>query len=70
MRKVLISLLCIAGVAAFTACGPKGGKKAKAEDGEVNLEKVAENIMQETFNGEKNTPEAADFAVIVKAASK
>jgi hypothetical protein len=61
MRKVLISLLCIAGVAAFTACGPKGGKKAKAEDGEVNLEKVAENIVQETFNGEKNTPEAADF---------
>ncbi len=61
MRKVLMTLLCIA---AITACGPKGGKKAAAGnegEGKVNLEKVAENIAKDTFNGEKNTAEAASF---------
>ena len=61
MRKVLMTLLCIA---AITACGPKGGKKAAAGnegEGEGNLEKVAENIAKDTFNGEKNTAEAASF---------
>ena len=56
-----MTFLCIAGVVAFTACGPKGGKKAAAENGEVDLEKVAENIANETFNGEKNTADAASF---------
>ena len=61
MRKVLMTLLCIAGIAAMTACGPKGGKKKVAEGGDVDLGKVAENIAKDTFNGEKNTAEAAAF---------
>ena len=61
MRKVLMALLCIAAIA---ACGPKGGKKAAVEvdsDGKIDAGKVAENIMKDTFDGEKNTPEAAAF---------
>ena len=58
MRKVLMTLLCIAAV---TACGPKGGKKAAEGDGKVDLGKVAENIVNDTFNGEKNTADAAAF---------
>lgn len=58
MRKVLIILLCAAAVA---ACGPKGGKKAAGDGDKVDLGKVAENIVNDTFNGEKNTAEAAAF---------
>jgi predicted small lipoprotein YifL len=66
MRKILMTLLCVASVAAFTACGPKGGKKAADGNGEAgaadaNAEQVAEKIMNDTFNGEKNTAEAAGF---------
>ena len=57
MRKLFISLLC---VAAVVACGPKGGKKADG-DGKADAGKVAENIIKDTFNGEKNTAEAASF---------
>ena len=59
MRKVLFLLSCAAAVAAFSACGNKG-KKA-ADPGEVNTGKVVENIMNDTFNGEKNTSEAVSF---------
>ena len=61
MKKILITLLCAASVFAFTACGNKGGRKAASEDGDVDLGKVVENIENATFNGEKNTQEAAAF---------
>ena len=59
MKKILITLLCAASVFAFTACGNKGGKKAASD--EVDLDKVVENLENATFNGEKNTKEAAAF---------
>lgn len=55
-----MTILCIASVAAFTACGPKGGKKA-AGDEKVDAGKVAEQIVNDTFSGEKNTVDAAKF---------
>ncbi len=61
MRKLFILFLCAAGIFAFTACGNKAGKKAASDDGEVDLGKVVENIENATFNGEKNTKEAAAF---------
>ncbi len=61
MRKLFILFLCTASVFAFTACGNKAGKKAASDDGEVDLGKVVENIEKATFDGEKNTKEAAAF---------
>ena len=41
-------------------CGGNSNKKAK-KDGEVDLNKVAENIIKEKFEGESYSKEAADF---------
>ena len=62
MKKFAFALLCVAALA-VAACGPKGGKKAESGDGDdkVDLGKVAENIMKDTFDGEKNTKEAVTF---------
>ena len=61
MKKFAFALLCVAALA-VAACGPKSGKKAESgDDGKVDLDKVAENIMKDTFDGEKNTKEAAAF---------
>lgn len=61
MKKILITLLCAFSVFAFTACGGKGGKKAANNDGEIDLGKVVENLEKDTFDGDKNTQEAAAF---------
>ncbi|MBO4768275.1 MAG: hypothetical protein J5495_01955 [Bacteroidales bacterium] len=58
MRKVLLTIICIATVAALSSCGGKG---KKADKGEVDLDKVVENIEKATFDGDKNTKEAAAF---------
>lgn len=60
MKKFTLLLMCIAAIT-FVACGPKGSKKAASEDGEIDLDKVVENITKDTFDGEKNTKEAAAF---------
>jgi len=59
MRKLFLFTICIATVAALSACGPKNGKKAA--DGAVDAGKVAKNIVKDTFDGDKNTKEAAAF---------
>ena len=61
MKKILVTLLCAFSVFAFTACGPKAGKKAANNDGEIDLGKVVENLDKQTFDGDKNTQEAAAF---------
>jgi len=59
MRKIFLFAICIATVAALSSCGPKNGKKAA--DGAADAGKVAENIVKDTFDGDKNTKEAAAF---------
>ena len=61
MKKLFLTIMCIATVAAISACGPKNGKKAKADDDKIDAGKIAENIMKDTFDGDKNTKEAAAF---------
>ena len=61
MRKLFITLICFATVAAVCACGPKNGKKSASKDGEIDAGKIAENIVKDTFDGDKNTKEAAAF---------
>ena len=61
MRKLFLTIICVASVAAISACGPKNGKKSAAKEGEIDLGKVAENIVKDTFDGDKNTKDAAAF---------
>ncbi len=61
MRNLFITLICFATVAAVCACGPKNGKKSASKDGEIDAGKIAENIVKDTFDGDKNTKEAAAF---------
>ena len=61
MKKLFLTIMCIAAVAAISACGPKNVKKAKAAAAEVDARKIAENIEKETFDGDKNTKDAAAF---------
>ena len=53
--------MCLAGLAVCAGCGNKGGKKADGKDGKVDMEKVADNLMKEAFEGEKYSKEAAEF---------
>ena len=61
MRKLFLTIICFATGAAVCACGPKNGKKSSAKEGEIDAGKIAENIMKDTFDGDKNTKEAAAF---------
>lgn len=64
MRRLFVCVICLACTLAFVSCGGKGGKKAgsaETSDGKVDLEKVAEKMMKEAFEGEKYSKEAAEF---------
>ena len=61
MKRFALILMCIAGLALCAGCGNKGGKKAENKDGKVDLEKVADKMMQEAFEGDKYSKEAAEF---------
>ena len=61
MRKLLFILMCAAATVMFVSCGNKGAKKAETEDGKVDLEKVAEKMVQEAFEGDKYSKEAAEY---------
>lgn len=52
--------MCTAAVLLMAGCGNQSGKKAKKDD-KVDLNKAAENIIQEQFEGESYSKEAADF---------
>ena len=61
MKKTVFALICVACVT-LCACGNQGGKKAaKGDDGKVDLEKVADKMMKEAFEGEKYSKEAAEY---------
>ena len=60
MKKIFTAFACAAVVLLIAGCGNNSGKKAKEAD-KVDLDKVAENLMKETFEGEKYSKEAADF---------
>ena len=60
MKKTIIALMCLAGLMLFVSCGNKGGKKAESDE-KVDLEKVAEKMVQEAFEGESYSKEAAEF---------
>lgn len=62
MRKLFIILTLAASVLALAACGGKGTKKSeKTDDGKVDLEKVAEKMVKEAFEGDKYSKEAAEY---------
>lgn len=58
MKKLFISFLCIAALTMFTGCNKK---KNTTEDGKVDIEKVADKVMQKEFSGEKYSKEAAEY---------
>lgn len=60
MNRFISALACAAAVLLVAGCGNNSGKKAKEAD-KVDLNKVAENMMKESFEGEKYSKEAADF---------
>lgn len=60
MKRIFAALTCMAVVLLVAGCGGNSNKKAK-KDGEVDLNKVAENIIKEKFEGESYSKEAADF---------
>lgn len=60
MKKIFVALMCMATLLFMAGCGNNSGKKAKEGD-KVDLNKVAENLMEEAFKGEKYSKDAADY---------
>ena len=64
MRRSLVLIMSLACALALVSCGGKGGKKAGSavtEDGKVDLEKVADKMIKEAFEGDKYSKEAAEY---------
>ena len=59
MKKLSFALMCLAGVMIFTACGNK--KKNTTADGKIDIDKVAEKVMEKEFSGEKYSRAAAEY---------
>ena len=53
--------MVVAGLALCTGCGNRGGKKADNKDEKVDIEKVADKMLEEAFAGDKYSKEAADY---------
>ena len=60
MKRIFTALTCMAVVLLVAGCGGNSNKKAK-KDGEVDLNKVDENIIKEKFEGESYSKESAEF---------
>ena len=61
MKKFALILMCVAGMVLCAGCGNKGGKKADDKDGKVDIEKVADKLIKEAFEGDKYSKEAAEY---------
>ena len=64
MKKIALILMCVAGIVLCAGCGGNnGGKSDKSDknDGKVDIEKVAKNLEQKAFEGEKYSKEAAEY---------
>lgn len=61
MKKFALILMVVAGLALCTGCGNRGGKKADNKDEKVDIEKVADKMLEEAFAGDKYSKEAADY---------
>ena len=61
MKKFALILMCVAGLVLCAGCGNKGGKKANGKEGKVDIEKVADKLMKEAFEGDKYSKEAAEY---------
>lgn len=61
MKRFALILMCVAGLVLCAGCGNKGGKKADDKDGKVDIEKVADKLMKEAFEGDKYSKEAAEY---------
>ena len=61
MKRFALILMCVAGMVLCAGCGNKGGKKSDNKDGKVDLEKVADKMVQKAFEGEKYSKEAAEY---------
>lgn len=61
MKRFALILMCVAGMVLCAGCGNKGGKKSDNKDGKVDIEKVADKMVQKAFEGEKYSKEAAEY---------
>ena len=64
MKRLFVLIMSLACALALVSCGGKGGKKAGSavtEDGKVDLGKVAEKMINEAFEGDKYSKEAAEY---------
>ena len=62
--------MCVAGMVLCAGCGNKGGKKSDNKDGKVDIEKVADKMVQKAFEGEKYSKEAAEYYFLKKEGIK
>lgn len=53
--------MCVAGLAIVASCGNNGNKKSENKDDKVDIEKVADKVLQDAFEGEKYSKEAAEY---------
>ena len=61
MKRFAFILMCVAGLAIVAICGNNGNKKAENKDDKVDIEKVADKVLQDAFEGEKYSKEAAEY---------
>ncbi len=61
MKRFAFILMCVAGLAIVASCGNNGNKKSENKDDKVDIEKVADKVLQDAFEGEKYSKEAAEY---------
>ena len=61
MKRTTLILTCVAGLVLFAGCGNGSGNKSGKNDGKVDIEKVAKNLEEKAFEGEKYSKEAAEY---------
>ena len=53
--------MCAAGIVLCASCGNNGGKKSDKKTDKVDIEKVADKVIKDAFEGEKYSKEAAEY---------
>ncbi|MBO4476537.1 MAG: hypothetical protein J5737_07445 [Bacteroidales bacterium] len=61
MKRFALILMCAAGIVLCASCGNNGGKKSDKKTDKVDIEKVADKVIKDAFEGEKYSKEAAEY---------
>ena len=61
MRTTKLALMCMAVAVMFCSCGGNSKKKNTTSDGKIDVNKLAEKVIEKEFNGDNDTKDAAAY---------